>query len=189
MDVDDEKSERDRLLEHSYDGIQEYDNPMPRWWVLTFWGTIIFSVLYAFNFAGMGTGEGRVAEYEKDMVAFRSAHPVNTATSADKLLALTKDAHEVSEGRKIFIKNCSACHGPDGGGVIGPNLADNAWIHGGKIEEINATISNGVLAKGMPQWGKMLKPEEVDEVTTYVWSLNGTTPAKPKAPEGVVVAR
>jgi len=186
----DKKKEKDRLLEHSYDGIQEYDNPMPRWWVLSFWGTIVFGVLYALNFAGIGTGAGRIAAYEKEMAASRAAHPAPAGlTSPDRLLALTRDSHEISEGKKVFVKNCVPCHGPDGGGVIGPNLTDDAWIHGGRIEEINATITNGVLAKGMPQWGKMLKQEEIDEVTTYVWSLHGTTPAKPKAPEGVVAAR
>lgn len=179
---------KDRIIEHSYDGIQEYDNPMPRWWVLTFWGTIVFSALYALNIGGMNAG--RVAEYEKDMAAFRAAHPAPSGpTSPDRLLALTKDNHEVSEGKKIFAKNCAVCHSPDGGGLIGPNLTDDAWIHGGKIEDINATIVNGVLAKGMPPWGKMLKPEEVDEVAAYVWTLHGTTPAKPKVAEGVVVPR
>ena len=182
--------ERDRIIEHSYDGIQEYDNPMPRWWVLTFWGTIVFSVLYVLNVGGMGTNGGRIAAYEKDMAAFRAAHPAPSGpTSPDRLLALTKDTHEVDEGKKIFARNCAACHSPDGGGLVGPNLTDDAWIHGGRIEDINATITNGVLAKGMPPWGKMLKPEEVDEVTAYVWSLHGTTPAKPKAAEGVVVKR
>jgi len=183
------KKEMDQLLEHSYDGIQEYDNPMPRWWVLTFWGTIVFAILYSLNVAGMA-GAPRIAAYEKDMAAFRAAHPAPSGpANPAQLLALTRDNHEVSEGKKVFAKNCAACHGPDGGGVICPNLTDDAWIHGGKIEEINATITNGVLAKGMPPWGKMLPPRDVDEVTAYVWSLHGTTPAKPKAPEGVVVAR
>lgn len=186
----DTTQQKARLIEHSYDGIQEYDNPMPGWWVLTFWGTIVFAVLYALNVAGMGTGEGRIAAYEKEMAAFRAAHPAPTGpTSPEKLLALTKDDHEVSEGKKVFVKNCVPCHGPDGGGVIGPNLTDDFWIHGGKIEQINATITNGVLAKGMPPWGKLLPPKEVDEVTTYVWSLHGTKPANPKAPEGVLAAR
>lgn len=189
-DAEKQTTERDRLVEHSYDGIQEYDNPMPRWWVLTFWGTIVFSVLYALNVPWVGAGAGRLAEYEAEMAAFRAAHPAPSGpTNPDQLLALTRDTHEVAEGRKVFVKNCVACHGPDGGGVIGPNLADDAWMHGGRIEEINATIVNGVLAKGMPPWGRMLPPREVDEVTAYVWSLRGTTPAKPKAPEGVVVAR
>ncbi|MEO8335827.1 MAG: cbb3-type cytochrome c oxidase N-terminal domain-containing protein [bacterium] len=181
---------KDRLIEHSYDGIQEYDNPMPRWWVLSFWGTIVFAILYMLNVGGMGTNGGRIAEYERDMAAFRAAHPAPSGpTGAPQLLALTKDAHEVGEGKKVFVKNCAVCHGPDGGGIIGPNLTDDAWLHGGKIDEINATITNGVLAKGMPPWGKMLAPREVDEVTAYVWSLHGTTPGKPKPPEGVVVAR
>ncbi len=185
-----DKKERDRLIEHSYDGIQEYDNPMPSWWVFTFWGTILFAVLYALNVGGMGTNGGRIAAYEKEMAAFRAAHPAPTGpTDPARLLALAGKQDEVGEGKKVFAKNCVACHGPDGGGIIGPNLTDNAWIHGGKIEEINATIANGVLAKGMPPWGKMLPAKEVDEVTAYVWSLQGTTPAKPKAPEGAVVVR
>ncbi|MES2176693.1 MAG: cbb3-type cytochrome c oxidase N-terminal domain-containing protein [Gemmatimonadota bacterium] len=184
------KPEMDRLIEHSYDGIQEYDNPMPRWWVLTFWGTIIFSVLYALNVGGMGTNGGRIAAYEKDLAAARAAHPAPSGpTSPDQLLALTKDSHEVGEGKKVFAKNCASCHRPDAGGLIGPNLTDDVWLHGGKIDEINATITNGVLAKGMPPWGKMLAPREVDEVTAYVWSLHGTTPVNPKAPEGVAVVR
>lgn len=181
---------KDRIIEHSYDGIQEYDNPMPRWWVYTFWGTIVFAVLYALNVGGIGTNGGRIAEYEKDMAAFRAAHPAPTGpANPEVLLALTKDTHEVSEGKKVFLKNCVACHGPDGGGLIGPNLTDDAWLHGGKIEQINATVTNGVLAKGMPPWGKMLSRKEVDEVTAYVWTLHGSTPAKPKAPEGVMEPR
>ena len=183
-------SEKDRLLEHSYDGIQEYDNPMPRWWVMSFWATIIFAVLYALNVGGIGTGAGRIADYEKEMAAFRAAHPAPTGpTNPAQLVALTRDDHELAEGKRVFVKNCVVCHAPDGGGLIGPNLTDDAWIHGGKIEEINATITNGVLAKGMPPWGKLLQPREVDEVTAYVWTLYGTKPAKPKAPEGVVVTR
>jgi cytochrome c oxidase cbb3-type subunit 3 len=182
--------QKDRLLEDSYDGIREYDNPMPRWWVLASWGTIIFGVLYSLNVGGMGVGAGRLAAYEKEMAAFRAAHPAPTGmTSPEKILALTKDDHEVAEGKKVFVKNCIPCHGPEGGGVIGPNLTDDYWIHGGRIEQINATITNGVLAKGMPQWGKLLPPRQVDEVTAYVWSLHGTKPANQKPPEGVVVLR
>ena len=190
MATDKKPTEKDRLIEHSYDGIQEYDNPMPRWWVLTFWATIVFAVLYTFNVAGMGTGAGRIADYEREMAAARAAHPAPTGTTnPDQLLALVKDDHEVAEGKKVFVKNCVVCHAADGGGLIGPNLTDDSWIHGGKIEEINATITNGVLAKGMPPWGTLLRPREVDEVTAYVWTLRGTTPAKPKAAEGVVVPR
>lgn len=85
-------SEKDRLVEHEYDGIQEYDNPMPRWWVIIFWATIIYSIVYALNIGGIGSGKGRVAEYEADMAAWREAHPQG-AGPADPaaLLALAED--------------------------------------------------------------------------------------------------
>jgi cytochrome c oxidase cbb3-type subunit 3 len=181
---------RDHLLDHSYDGIQEYDNPMPRWWVITFWATIIFAVVYALNIGGIGVGEGRIAAYEKDMAAFRAAHPVpESKISPEELLALAGKPDEVAQGKAVFTKNCIACHGPDGGGLIGPNLTDDYWLHGGKIEEIHTTIFNGVLDKGMPPWGKILQPAEINAVTTYVWSLHGTTPAKPKEPQGELTPR
>ena len=182
--------EKDRLIDHQYDGIQEYDNPMPRWWVWTFWATIVFSVAYTLNIAGIGTGQGRIKDYEQDMAAFRSAHPQDLGPADPvKLLALVSDAHEVGEGKAVFTKNCVACHAADGGGLIGPNLADAYWLHGGKIENIHATVTNGVLAKGMPAWGKLLQPKEVDDVVAYIWTLQGTSPAKPKAPEGIPVAK
>lgn len=180
---------KDHLLEHSYDGIEEYDNPMPRWWVITFWATIVFAVAYALNLGGIGAGPGRIAAYEEDMAAFRAAHPEANAPDPAALLAAVADPAAVAEGKAIFAKNCIACHGSDGGGVIGPNLTDDYWIHGGKIEEIGAIIVAGVPAKGMPTWGKILNPKEVEEVVAYVWTLRGTIPAKPKAPEGQLVAR
>ncbi len=182
--------ERDRLIEHSYDGIQEYDNPMPAWWVFTFWLTIVFSIFYYVNPGNTGEGKGRETEYAEDMAAFRAKHPVNTGGgNAAQLLAVAADADEVAEGKKVYIGKCAACHAADGGGIIGPNLTDDAWLHGGTIDSIYATVNNGVLAKGMPAWGKLLKEDEMKEVVAYVWTLHGTTPAKPKAPEGQVVPR
>lgn len=183
-------SDRDRLIEHSYDGIQEYDNPMPAWWVFVFWATIVFSVFYYVNPANTGLGKGRETEYAEDMAAFRAAHPQNTGGgSVTELLAVAARPSEVAEGKKVYAAKCAACHAADGGGQIGPNLTDDAWIHGGTIDSIYATVNNGVLAKGMPAWGKLLKPDEMTEVVAYVWTLHGTTPAKPKEPQGVVVTR
>jgi cytochrome c oxidase cbb3-type subunit 3 len=183
-------SDKDRLIEHSYDGIQEYDNPMPRWWVTTFWATIIFSVIYAFNMFGIGSGPGRIAQYEADMAAAAAARPAETPTSTpEQLLAYAADPEHVEEGKEVYGKNCAACHAADGGGLIGPNLTDAAWIHGGSIDSVHRVIMEGVLAKGMPAWGQILKPEDVENVTAYVWSLRGTTPAAPKAAEGEVVPK
>ncbi len=181
------ESEQDRLLDHEYDGIQEYDNPMPRWWLATFWVTILFSILYALNVPYIGNGKGRIADYEADMAeAAKLAaanDPLAGMTSA-KVLAASTDATTHALGKATFTQMCTPCHGPDGGGVIGPNLTDNYYIHGGRPIDLMRTIVEGVAAKGMPAWGKILKPDQLLAVAGYVVSLRGTTPAKPKAPEG-----
>jgi cytochrome c oxidase cbb3-type subunit 3 len=179
------KTEQDRLLDHAYDGIQEYDNPMPRWWVWLFWATIIFSVIYFFDVTGRVKGIGREAEYEREVAeaARRWPHPAAGADAA-ALAALAQDPKAKEAGKAVYTQNCASCHRPDGGGLIGPNLADDHWIHGGTPEAIQRTIAEGVLAKGMPAWGKMLKPEQVDGVTAYVVSLRGTNPPDAKAPQG-----
>lgn len=183
-------SDKDRIIEHEYDGIQEYDNPMPRWWVLTFWATIIYSGIYLVVVGGMGTGQSNVAAYEAEMAAWRSAQPEGGApVDAGALLALASDAEAIEEGGEVYTKYCAACHAADGGGLIGPNLTDAHWLHGASIDSIHTVIAEGVLAKGMPAWSRMLSPEEVDQVTAYVWGLQGTTPAAPKDPEGVPTTR
>ncbi|MEO8479775.1 MAG: cbb3-type cytochrome c oxidase N-terminal domain-containing protein [Gemmatimonadota bacterium] len=183
-------SKPDHLIEHEYDGIQEYDNPMPRWWVAMFWLTIIFAVLYAFNIGPIGAGKGWIADYEADMAAAAALRPddggeVNSAA----LLALATDPTTLEAGHAEFTKYCTPCHGPAGGGIIGPNLTDDAWLHGGTMAEIHGVVRDGVLTKGMPAWGKQLSPDQVDAVVAYVWSIHGTSPDNPKAPQGVTVER
>ena len=84
----------------------------------------------------------------------------------------------------MFLTNCAVCHRADAGGNIGPNLTDDYWLHGGTITEINKTINTGVLDKGMPNWGKMLPPQQVNAVTVYVASLHDSHPPNRKAPQG-----
>ena len=184
-----EEPKEDRLLDHEYDGIQEYDNPMPRWWIWLFWATIVFAVLYWFNVPGLGVGKGRIAKYEREMAAaqekFGSRTPVPGAgpTDAD-LIAFSKDRAKLERGKAVFTTSCVPCHRADGGGVIGPNLTDDFWIHGGKPTQILQTISAGVLDKGMPAWAATLKPDDLPAVAAYVMSLHGTHPAAPKEPQG-----
>lgn len=179
----------DKLLDHTYDGIQEYDNPMPRWWLLTFAATIIFSVIYVINIGPVGNGDGRIADYENSLKAHAAAHPAPSGgeMSGEQLLALSTNKEALHEGQETYTAYCASCHRPDGGGLIGPNLADAYWLHGGAITDIYRTVSNGVLDKGMPPWGKTLKPDQLAEVVAYVQSLKGSNPANPKAPQGTPV--
>lgn len=178
-------SEQDRLIEHEYDGIKEFDNPMPTWWVACFWISIIFAVVYLMNFAGIGVGEGRIAAYEADMAAWRAEHPIEAPTaSSDELMAIAQDPARIEAGGTVFATNCAACHAADGGGGIGPNLADDFFLHGGTIVDAYRVIDLGVLDKGMPQWGRTLSPDDVQSVTVYVWSLIGSSPAAPKDAQG-----
>lgn len=180
-------NDEDRLLEHEYDGIREYDNPLPRWWLWIFYASIVFVPLYYVLPGRLGENGGNVAEYNAEVAEYRASQPAPAPTiSGERLLALSRDREALEEGKEVFVKNCVACHGADGGGVIGPNLTDNAWIHGGAPSAIHNTVVVGVLAKGMPGWERLLKPEDLDHVVAYVISLQGTKPATPKAPEGIV---
>jgi cytochrome c oxidase cbb3-type subunit 3 len=180
--------DEDRLLEHDYDGIREYDNPMPRWWLYVFWACIAYSALYLLNVPGIGIGAGRLAAYQRDMAIADSvlaSHDPLRGVTESSLRALAADPVQHSLGQTTFGSMCSACHRADAGGNIGPNLTDDWWIHGGAPLEILKTVNEGVLAKGMPAWGKMLKPDQLLAVVGYVTTLQGSNPKDPKPPQGV----
>jgi len=180
----------DPLLDHNYDGIQEFDNPMPKWWLWIFYATIAYAALYALNFVpGLGAGPGRIASYEAEVEAARAryaaaapqpAAPVDDAT----LLALARDPQALAAGKEVFVSACASCHREDGGGSIGPNLTDDYWLHGARPMQLHATVVNGVLDKGMPAWNEALTPEQVARVVAYVTTLHDTRPANPKEPQG-----
>jgi cytochrome c oxidase cbb3-type subunit 3 len=183
---------QDRLMDHNYDGIEEYDNPMPRWWVWIFYITIIYSILYSINLLpglGLGVGKGRIANYERDVAAAEAkaaaSRPPIESMSEGALLALVSDPSRLEAGKTVFTTNCTPCHRADGGGTIGPNLTDDYWLHGGKPLQILKTVTEGVQTKGMPAWGQILKPDQIPQVVAYVISLHDTHPPNPKAPQGV----
>jgi cytochrome c oxidase cbb3-type subunit 3 len=185
--------QQEHLLDHNYDGIQEYDNPLPKWWVYLFYATILFSVLYWFNVPGVGTGKGRIANYERELALARAQaaeqaakNPMAHDTDAS-LQAATADPAVLALGKEVFVGTCAACHRADGGGNIGPNLTDDYWLHGGKPTEILHTVTVGVLEKGMPAWGQTLPAARVRAAAVYVLTLRSTHPANPKPPQGVEV--
>lgn len=183
----------DPLTDHSYDGIQEYDNPMPRWWLYLFYATILYSLLYVLNVPGIGNGTGRIANYEREMESARAKRAALEAAAPapvvdeQLLLSVASDPARLAEGRTTFTTTCGTCHAADGGGNIGPNLTDRYWLRGGRPMEVHATVSHGVLDKGMPAWGEVYTPDQVVNVVGYMLTLRGTRPAEPKAPQGVAI--
>ena len=182
--------DKDELKDSEYDGIKEYDNDLPRWWVNLFWITIIWGVVYAvwFHLPSTPTPEQRLQAHMAEIVAKQKKNASATSTDAAQegqmLLALTGQAEVVKQGSDIFTAKCVACHAPLGQGLVGPNLTDDFWIHGGTLPEIKKVIVDGVLEKGMLSWKAMLTDQEINAVTAFIWTIHGTNPPNAKAAEG-----
>ena len=177
------------LLDHEYDGIQELDNNLPRWWVWLFYITIIFSAVYLVYYHVSRSGDLQAAEYDKEMKAARESMASGGSSeigrfeaSIPTLQPLT-DKAVLENGQQIYTKYCAACHRVDGGGLVGPNLTDDYWIHGSNYSDTVLIIWNGVPDKGMLAWKKQgLKPTDIVNVASYIYTLRGAklvTPGKP----------
>ncbi len=203
--------QKDVLLEHDYDGIQELDNDLPPWWLYLFYVSIIFSVIYMVHYHVTGTGDLMVEEYRKELnpaatstfdISYHSPYYKRSAaapaairpetgsmeeevaeTPVVSLTPLTDEA-SLAKGKKIYATNCAVCHGPQGEGGIGPNMTDNYYIHGGTINDLVKIINVGVPAKGMIPWDKTLTPEQIHEVASYLVTLRNTNVPNGKAPQG-----
>lgn len=181
------------LKKGEYDGIQEYDNQLPRWWVWKFILTCIFGVLYFFYYHMSGVGTNLNEDYSQDLreeqleILVRSKQ--QEPASQEELQQLMSDNAALDLGQSIYDVNCATCHGSLGEGLIGPNLRDQYWIHGNKLTDIVAIIENGVAAKGMVAWKSLLKREEIHSVAAYVKSLKGSDEDIPnaKGPEGELI--
>ncbi|HXW06758.1 MAG TPA: cbb3-type cytochrome c oxidase N-terminal domain-containing protein [Vicinamibacterales bacterium] len=181
---------RDELLDHDADGIREFDNDLPRWWLYGFYLTIVLSALYLVNYhvlpSSLVGASSIVEEYEEDVRAAQEARATRAPASAPAglLFALT-DPAQLEKGREIFegqANVCSSCHRPDLGGLIGPDLADDTWIYGCTIGDVIATIRNGAPVRGMLPYGtgNALTDEQLLQVASYVLSKRGTEPPNPK---------
>jgi cytochrome c oxidase cbb3-type subunit 3 len=182
--------EKELLIEHAYDGIQELDNPIPAWFMYLFYATIIFAVGYLLNYQVFHTGQNQYEEYQTEMAAADLAHKLYLSKAANQVdentvKLLVHDPVVIAAGKAVFTQNCVPCHGDHAQGVVGPNLTDDYWLHGGKIGDLFKTVKYGVLTKGMPIWEKVLSPGQIADVVNYVKSLHGSNPPNPKAPQGV----
>lgn len=173
---------RDVILGHGADcdGIEEYDNALPSWWLGIFYFTVIWGIGYAVHYHFVG-GRSQAAEYDAEMAEANVRWPPPKVTGVDLSPAA------IAEGQSVYMSTCVACHGVDLHGGIGANLVDATWIHGGSPDEILKTVSEGVGTKGMPAWGKVLGPQKTASVAAFVYdaaqkAAAAAPPVEPAAP-------
>lgn len=185
------EEEKDLIMEHKFDGIAELNNPTPAWFMILFYGTIIFAIGYLLTYDVLGYGKSQEEEYIAEIeqaaeakVAFL-ANPANAANAVNENnMEQSKDEAVVKNGASLFASRCTPCHGEHGEGIVGPNLTDEYWLHGGTAKNVFKTIKYGVPEKGMIAWEKSLSAQQLSDLTNYVLSLKGTKPAGAKAPQG-----
>ncbi|MCC6409020.1 MAG: c-type cytochrome [Planctomycetes bacterium] len=180
----------DVTLDHSFDGIQEYDNRLPNWWLFTLYGAVVFSVGYwlFYHTFGVGFTQDESYNHEVEVAAQEQLQrEMGKEVTAESLLLMTKVTAQTDAGAKIFQQKCVQCHGPQAAGDIGPNLTDDFWIHGPEPLQIYNTVMNGVQDKGMQAWKDQLGPVRVRQVVSFVLTRKGLNVAG-KAPQGKSIA-
>ena len=178
------------LTDHDYDGIRELDNALPPWWKYGFYLTIVFAFVYLGYYHLSANAPLSAQEYTTEMEEAKIAIAEYKKKAADLVdessVVMLSDAAALGEGAAIFKQHCVVCHGQGGEGLVGPNLTDVNWIHGGNIKDLFKTIKYGVSGKGMKSWQQELSPQMMAKVASYIKTLAGTNPPNPKAPEGDV---
>lgn len=180
--------EADIMLDHEYDGIQELDNHLPPWWKAMFYGSIAFAVVYLVVYHVTGNFALQDEEFEIEMAVAAKQIEAYKKTQANNIdennvKFVKDDAAAIGAGKMVFTKNCATCHGGKGEGGIGPNLTDEYWLYGGDIKGVFKTVKYGAK-NGMQPWEKKLKPEEIQNVASFILTLQGTKPPNGKAPQG-----
>ena len=181
-----ETYQQDTVMAHEFDGIQEFDNRLPNWWMWIMYGSIVFALFYWIVFQTLKLRESPQEQFEEVMAeaqAAQLAKMMEAGIDNDFFVAMADSPDKVAEGREIFTTHCVACHLDQGQGLVGPNLTDGNWIHGCEPMDLFKTVSDGVAAKGMPAWQNQLGPTRVMSVVSYVLTIKNTN-LTGKAPEG-----
>lgn len=178
----------DQIIEgHDYDGVQEFNNAAPFWWQLAFYISIVFSLGYMAYYLVLG-GPSSKQELTDSLAKIKNMQPAasNDSDITEAILAAAvMDPKHLTVGSKVYAEKCLACHAADGGGLIGPNLTDQYWIHDrGSLLGVYKVIKNGVLDKGMPGWEAQLSPGELISITGFIKSLSGKPVVTAKPPQG-----
>jgi cytochrome c oxidase cbb3-type subunit III len=181
----DSDSREPRLMEHEADGIRELDNLLPRWWVWLFYLCNAFAVFYMVYYHVLKKGDLQAAEYAKESALGEKIKSEAIARFESALGSLTpsSDPAILAQGLQVYTTLCAPCHRADGGGLVGPNLCDDYWIHGSNYVDQIKVILNGVPEKGMLTWRGVLKPGEIQSVASYIHGFRGTKPPNPKLRE------
>jgi cytochrome c oxidase cbb3-type subunit III len=169
-------SQQEQLTDHAYDGIQEYDNPIPGWWSWLWIGSIVFGAMYWFV-ATLSSDMSNEAEFKSHELAdMQKNYAVYAAMTADAptLLKLQTDEKAMALGRAVFLQQCASCHGIEGQGITtAPNLTDDHYKWVKHVDDIPKVVTEGRANNAMPAWGTKMKPEQILVVSAYVASLRG----------------
>ena len=177
-------------LGHNYDGIRELDNRLPPWWLYGFYITILFAGIYLWRYHVSHTAPSSEEEFQIAMTKAedqKAEYLKKAAANVDEnTVRLLTQETDLQAGKNVFQSNCAACHGKAGEGMVGPNLTDEYWLHGGSVKDIFKTIKYGVPEKGMKSWKDDFSPTQIAQLSSYVHSLKGTNPPNAKEKQGDV---
>lgn len=195
------EQEADMMLEHDYDGIRELDNNLPPWWLGMFYISIAMSVVYMFVYHGSDIGASQIEGYELEVkeaqlaiaaynlkeIELEKAKEAEGGLTKSSVTVLTDEA-SLAKGKELFGTTCIACHGKLAEGVIGlgPNLTDEYWLHGGGVKNIFNTITKGIPKTTMIAWKSSLEPEQIQQVASFILTLQGSNPPNAKEKEGEI---
>ena len=186
----DEASEQDEDMGHDYDGIRELNNPTPPWWRWSFYFSVVFAVVYMWRFQISHSAPSQLEELaiaEAAAAEAKEEYLKNAANNIDENnVALLTGADDIATGQKLFSSNCAPCHGAQGQGIVGPNLTDDYWLHGGKLKTVFSTIKYGVPEKGMKSWKDDFSPKQLAQLASYIKSIHGSNPPDPKEAQGAL---
>ncbi|NUQ61250.1 MAG: c-type cytochrome [Pirellulales bacterium] len=177
----------DRLLDHVYDGIQEYDNPCPRWWYLVLWATVLFSPLYFLFFHVGSSGWTLSQSYDQevaDNLNLRFAEIGELTADEPTLLKYMHEPDWLAIGTGVYSTHCKSCHAADGSGLVGPNLTDDVYKNVRSLADIAKIVEDGAAGGSMPAWRNRLHPNEIVLVSAYVAGLRGKNLPGPRGAEG-----
>jgi cytochrome c oxidase cbb3-type subunit III len=180
-----------RLMGHAYDGIHEYDNPLPGWWRMIFIGTVVFAGFYWLYFHVVGWGASPETHYKQALATYDDKKALRDQAelaniSEQSLAQKAGDGKILAHGKDVFAQRCASCHGPEGAGLIGPNLTDGYQIHGSSRVDIYRTVRGGAPGTAMLAWGDQLPQADVVAAAAFVITLRSTNrPGRP--PQGVTV--